>query len=121
LIHGDHSDLLMEKLGDDFATGRIKMFVREHSLVDVIPIGLTMTQIKTHKLPPNPTKLTDSRAEKYIKQFGKTCWEVDALSPEVLTQIVETNIEKNIDLKLFEKMLKKEKSDKDKLNSFIKK
>ncbi len=85
----------------------------------VLPIGLTMDQIKKYSLPPNPTKLTDSRANKYIKKFGKTCWEVDALNPKTLTQIVETNIQKIINMKQYDKMVKKEKSELQELKDFI--
>jgi len=85
----------------------------------VVPIGLTMPQIKKYKLPPNPTKLTDSRSPGYVKQFGKICWEVDALNPEVLTQIVEANIESQIDLHEFQNMLTQEQLDISKLKKII--
>jgi len=77
----------------------------------IIPIGLTVEQIKKYKLPPNPTKLTDSRAEKYIAKYGRTCWEVDALEPHVLTQIVDSNIAGRIDIPLFKKVINRENRD----------
>lgn len=86
---------------------------------NIIPIGLTMQQIKQFDLPPNPTKLTDSRANKYIKKFGKTCWEVDALNPQTLTSIVEKNIREQIDMSLFEEMLEKEQSEIKVLQGFV--
>lgn len=49
--------------------------------VDVIPIALTMEQIKQYNPPPNPAKITDKRAKEYIRQFGGMSWEVDALPP----------------------------------------
>jgi hypothetical protein len=88
---------------------------------EVIPIGLTMKQIKKYKCPPNPAKMTDTRAEKYIAKFGKSSWEVDALNPETLTEIVETNIKNQIDMSQFETMLIKEGSELKKLKNFIKK
>lgn len=86
---------------------------------EVIPIGLTMKQVKKYKCPPNPTKLTDSRSPEYIKQFGKLCWEVDALNPEILTEVVETNIIEQIDMKLYDKVLKQERKDIAKLKQLI--
>ncbi len=74
----------------------------------VIPIGLSMEQIRKYNLPPNPTKLTDSRAKKYIQKFGETCWEVDALKPQVLTSIVEANIVNLIDVPQYKSMLEVE-------------
>lgn len=102
---------LRDDASDEYESGVRKWFIDAHDLFKVVPIGLTMEQIKKYKLPPNPTKLTDTRADKYIKKFGKTCWEVDALKPQVLTAIVEANIETNIDTKLFNKQVKKEETD----------
>jgi hypothetical protein len=77
----------------------------------VIHIGLTMEQIKKYKLTANPTKSTDTRANNYVSKFGKTCWEVDALKPHVLTSIVESWIEHEIHLELYHEMVKRESQD----------
>lgn len=106
---------------DEYEAGRVRMFLEEKDLFKIVPIGLTMDQIKKYKLPPNPTKLTDSRADKYIKKFGKTCWEVDALNPKTLTQIVETNIQANIDIDLFNEQIDREEKDIVKLKKLLKK
>lgn len=106
LLNGRHSELF-----DD---------VDVKSAFRILPIGLTMDQIKEYNLPPNPTKLTDSRAEKYIKKYGKTCWEVDALNPQILTDIIETNIQDIIDMDQFEAVLVREKVDILKLQNFVK-
>lgn len=87
----------------------------------MVPIGLTMQQIKRYKLPNNPTKLTDARSPGYIKKFGKVCWEVDALDPDVLVDIVESNILDHIDMKQYNKMIDQEKKDIKQLTSFINK
>lgn len=112
---GEDCDDLTEK----FEQGKTKMFLTEKGLFNVIPIGLTIDQIKKYKLPPNPTKLTDSRADKYIKKYGKTCWEVDALKPQVLTQIVETNIQEHIDIDTFNEMIDLENEGIEKLKKII--
>lgn len=88
-------------------------------MLTIKPIGLTMQQIKRFKLPPNPTKMTDARAAAYVKQFGKTCWEVDALNPETLTEIIESNVEAIIDIDQYNKVIAREKKDKSKLRKFI--
>ena len=81
----------------------------------VIPIGLTMKQIKKYSPPPNPAKITDPRAKWYIEEFGAVSWEVDALNPKVLHALVRKNVEAVIDMDLFEKTIEKEKQDKEKL------
>ena len=83
-------------------------------------IGLTIEQIKNYNPPPNPAKITDPRARGYISKFGKTSWEVDALNPKILNDLTSKNIESLIDMNLFNEQLLKEKTDKQKLNEFLK-
>jgi len=91
----------------------------EYPMFEVKQIGLTMSQIKKYNLPPNPTKLTDSRANGYIQKFGKTCWEVDALKPQTLSDIVEKNIEDIIDMEQYNSMLEEEKLNINELKQII--
>lgn len=88
---------------------------------EVIPIGLTMEQIKKYGPPPNPAKITDPRAKWYIKQHGNTSWEVDALNPKTLHSLVKTNVERLIDRDLFNESLDQEEKDKQKLKKLAKK
>lgn len=60
-------------------------------------IALNMPQIKKYSPPPNPTKLTDSRATKYLAEFGKSSWELDALSPTVLRNLIKKEVAKYLD------------------------
>lgn len=109
-----------EKVYDLFQHARIKFYLESRDLFRVIPIGLTMQQIRKYKLPPNPTKLTDSRSDKYIAEHGKTCWEVDALKPQVLTDIVESNIQAHIDVGQFKYMIEQENKQIEELKEIIK-
>lgn len=71
-------------------------------------IALSMAQVKKYELPPNPTKLTDSRAKSYIDKYGKNCWELDALPPDVLHELIVTNILNYLDRPKYEKIEAKE-------------
>lgn len=51
-------------------------------------IALTMDQIREYDPPPNPAKLTDSRSNKYVNEYGDESWELDALEPTVLTRLI---------------------------------
>lgn len=51
-------------------------------------LALNMDQVRQYEPPPNPTKVTDSRAEAYIQEFGDESWELDALEPTVLADLV---------------------------------
>jgi hypothetical protein len=52
-------------------------------------IGLTMEQIEHFQPPPNPAKLTDARAEDYVAEHGPVSWELDALAPEVIVELIK--------------------------------
>jgi hypothetical protein len=56
-------------------------------------LALNMDQIKEFNPPPNPAKITDSRATAYIAEFGPESWELDALEPKVLARLIETAVE----------------------------
>lgn len=55
-------------------------------------VALTMAQIRQLRAPPNPAKITDPRAAKYIQQYGDQSWELDALNPDDLDRIVRDAI-----------------------------
>lgn len=61
-------------------------------------IALNWDQIEQYNPPPNPTKLTDSRATGYIEEFGLECWELDALSPTVIAALIEAEVNQYRDM-----------------------
>lgn len=65
-------------------------------------IALTMDQIDDQRPPPNPAKKTDARFKDYKKKYGSSSWELDALSPSFLNDLVEDNIEYEIDSEKWE-------------------
>ena len=85
---------------------------------EVRPIGLTMKQIKKYNPPPNPAKITDPRAKRYLAEYGNTSWEVDALNPKILHQLVRDNVEGLIDINMFEIKIEQEELDKERLRKF---
>lgn len=124
LYFGDHDPSGLDMIRD--IQERLTMMVEKgdygltaDNVFQILPIGLTMEQIKQYRLPPNPTKMTDTRSNGYVKKYGKTCWEVDALDPRTLTQIVESHIVQQIDVDLYDEMLEKEARDIKILEKFI--
>lgn len=79
--------------------------------VDVRPIALTKDQIERYDPPPNPTKVTDSRAEKYIAEHGRTSWELDALPPSVLHELVRGGLESLLDMDKYNACVAEERDD----------
>lgn len=55
-------------------------------------IALNMDQIEEFNPPPNPAKITDTRAKSYIEKFGDESWELDALEPRVITELISKTI-----------------------------
>ncbi len=92
-------------LGDDFKVHRI---------------ALNYAQIKEFNPPPNPAKFKDPRAKGYIREFGESSWELDALSPQVITDLIARNIQVKIDKLHWDKSMRREKRDHGVINKIIK-
>lgn len=78
-------------------------------------IALTMDQIDELKPPPNPAKITDTRATGYIEKFGKESWELDALQPKYIVDLVNEAAGKHIDHKQWKIDLAMEESERNTL------
>lgn len=62
------------------------------SHLDINRIALNIDQVRQYDPPPNPAKLTDSRSDKYVEEFGDESWELDALDPATLDALIEEHI-----------------------------
>lgn len=56
--------------------------------VTVERLALNMEQVEKYNPPPNPAKDTDSRFSAYAEEFGYECWELDALEPQVIADLI---------------------------------
>lgn len=56
-------------------------------------IALNYDQVEEYNPPPNPAKLTDSRSAGYVAEHGYESWELDALPPDVLDDLIASHIE----------------------------
>lgn len=43
--------------------------------------------------PPNPAKTTDGRYAGYRAKYGKESWELDALPPQVIADLIQKSVE----------------------------
>lgn len=84
---GDHDPSGMDMTRD--IDDRIELFMGG---VSVRRLALNMNQIEQYNPPPNPAKITDSRAANYIDLYGHESWELDALDPETLAGLVRDDI-----------------------------
>jgi len=84
--------------------------------VEVNRIALNMDQIEKFNPPPNPAKMTDSRYRTYVQQYGTTSWELDALSPPVIEELITEAILRLTDQKKREAILRTEQEQKEQLD-----
>ncbi|MCW2110471.1 hypothetical protein [Bradyrhizobium elkanii] len=66
--------------------------------VEVRRIALNLDQVQRYKPPPSFVKEGDTRTSGYTKQFGTDeCWELDALSPTIIADLIRAQIQPMID------------------------
>lgn len=81
--------------------------------IEINRIALNMDQILEYGPPPNPAKLTDSRATAYIDLHGDESWELDALDPDVLTDLIGNSIRSYVDEDVFETAKERQESERE--------
>jgi hypothetical protein len=92
----------------------------EQDAVTVERLALNRDQIDRYKPPPNPAKMTDSRFGGYSAIHGAKSWELDALEPKVLTELIRKHILLNIDPDKWNERMKQLKEEQATLDKIIK-
>ena len=111
IIHlGDHDPSGIDMTRD--IQERLEMFSAD---VYVKRVALTMEQIEQFNPPPNPAKITDSRCDKYIAMYGYESWELDALEPKVITDLIRSEVTMYRDDDLYQEVCRKERKEKQEL------
>ena len=96
IIHlGDHDPSGIDMSRD--IEDRITQFDIAAECFEVDRIALNMPQIEEHSPPPNPAKETDSRFADYREKFGDESWELDALEPSLIRELITERIEQEVD------------------------
>jgi hypothetical protein len=61
--------------------------------IEAIKVALTAVQVREYRLPKKMTaKETSARRDKFVKAYGDNVWEIEALSPATLRQILTAAI-----------------------------
>jgi hypothetical protein len=83
-------------------------------------VALTPEQIEMFDLPHNPEALKagDSRAPKFIRHYGNSSVELDALHPKQLQKIARDAIESHVDTDLMDEQREIESEDRERLAVF---
>lgn len=113
LHFGDHdpSGLDMTRDNDE----RLNMFAG--GKVVVRRLALNMDQVRQYNPPPNPAKESDARAEGYIQEYGNESWELDALEPSVIGQLIRDEIDELLDERKWAKATEQEEANRADLQS----
>lgn len=71
--------------------------------LQVDKLALNPDQVKKWKLPPNPAKMSDSRASGFVDKHGSKSYEVDAIPPKELQKLIRAAIVSHMDMDEYEK------------------
>lgn len=109
---GDHDPSGIDMTRDN--EDRLKMF-SSYGDVEIIRLALNEDQVRRYRPPPNPAKLTDTRAAEYVRRFGDESWELDALDPRVIDELISSNIERYIDREKWNDVKRREENARSKI------
>lgn len=112
---GDHDPSGIDMTRD--VLDRLTMFTADEitlegevldSNIQVERLALNIDQVRKWQPPENPAKTTDSRYAQYIRLYGTSSWELDAIEPATLGELVNVAISKYRDDDLYNNALAKE-------------
>jgi hypothetical protein len=103
---GDHDPSGIDMTRD--IRERLGMFA-ESDGIRVHRLALNYNQVEEWQPPENPAKETDSRYQAYAEEFGESSWELDAVEPRTLADLVRDGITELIDDEQWEKVVGHEK------------
>lgn len=113
---GDHDPSGIDMTRDN--QDRLNLF-HGYSQTEVRRIALNMDQINEYNPPPNPAKVTDARFESYSQRYGDESWELDALEPQVLVDLIRETIGEYVDDDAWAEREEQLEEDLAKLDGFI--
>lgn len=114
----DRKEILVIYLGDHDPSGidmtrdvedRLTMYASvDEGVIEVVRLALNYDQVQRWSPPENPAKQTDSRFSRYAAKFGESSWELDAIEPARLAQLVRDLVEERRDPELWDEAVKRE-------------
>ncbi len=111
IIHlGDHDPSGVDMTRD--IQDRLKLF---GSTAIIHRIALVYDQIEQYNPPPNPAKTTDARYQSYADKYGDESFELDALEPRVIVDLIREAVQDRIDQDVWEEALEQQKTGRDQL------
>ena len=110
LVYAGDFDASGEDIDRDF-TDRSRCWAK------VERIALNADQVIEYQLPPQPGKVTDSRAEAFTARHGALMQvELDALAPDTLRSLYENALARWMDASIYEQVLALEDDERNELS-----
>lgn len=112
ILHlGDHDPSGIDMTRD--VRDRLELFLFGDNInMEVNRLALNWDQVELYNPPPNPAKITDSRFNGYQREYGDESWELDALEPRVISELIERHILALRDDDRWEEKMEEEKAQK---------
>ncbi|TET43044.1 MAG: hypothetical protein E3J60_01240 [Dehalococcoidia bacterium] len=117
ILHlGDHDPSGIDMTRD--IRTRIELF-SELGDFELKRIALTMEQIEEQSPPPNPAKVTDSRYESYASEYGDESWELDALEPRFISDLIQNAVFEERDIGLWQEAVDEMDTERNQIQDII--
>ncbi len=99
-----------EEIAHSFARSMRDDFYVEK--IQAVKVALTAEQVEQHHLPPFvKAKPTSPNYRKFVDRYGEDVFELEALEPQVLQQVLRQAVDAVLDLKAFNAEIDAEKAD----------
>lgn len=112
---GDHDPSGLDMTRDN--QDRLGLFAL--SSPTVVRLALNWDQVQRYDPPPNPAKETDSRADSYVARYGHSSWELDALDPHVIDDLIENAVVDLVDGDAWEASMEEEREGRDRIQAVV--
>lgn len=112
---GDHDPSGIDMTRD--IDERLCMYANTND-IEILRVALNWDQIEKWQPPENPAKEKDARFDAYFREFGSSSWELDAVEPVHLADLVKAAVYERRDEELWEEALNKQNEMKKKLYAF---
>lgn len=80
----------------------------DETAFEIKRLALNMDQVRTYNPPPNPAKESSSRFVQYAARYGRSSWELDALEPTVINELIQAEVRAVLDPDLWTEQLAKQ-------------
>lgn len=87
--------------------------------IEFVRVALNYDQVRELKPPENPAKETDARYGAYVRMFGRSSWELDAVEPVRLATLVREAVIERRDNSLWANTINQQEEMREELKAFV--